>query len=252
MSKNLFSLHLFLGVVLSISVQGIAQENVKTLYPTDSIVSRYHNDWTQKHYQGRIQAFEKDPLSFDEIVFIGNSITEKGGDWAEKFEMDDIRNRGISGDLSDGVLKRLAEPIHFKPRAVFLLIGINDLFNMYHDVENRHNLKYDRIVPSVEYIANNILKIAKEISAKSPSTKVYVRTVLPTRREFLMDDIAHLNDLIQRNEKEGFYTVIDLYSEFVDKDGMMIRDFTVDGVHLTEEGYSHWVSVEKSILELLQ
>lgn len=252
MEKDIFWLQLFLCILLSFPVQGVAQEVSKDLYPTDSIVSRYHNDWTQRHYRERIKAFQEDPINFNEIIFIGNSITEKGGDWTEKFGIDHIRNRGISGDLTDGVLKRLGETTYFKPKAVFILIGINDLFNIYHDVENSHNLKYDKIVPSVKYIGKNILKIAKKIHAESPSTKVYVRTVLPTRREFLKDDIVHLNELIRRNEQKGFYSVIDLYSEFVDEDGMMIKQFTVDGVHLTEEGYAHWVSTEKPILESLK
>ena len=58
------------------------------------------------------------------IIFIGNSITEGGKNWSEKFNIPNIRNRGISGDVTDGVLERLDEIIFFKPKAVFILIGI--------------------------------------------------------------------------------------------------------------------------------
>ena len=37
-------------------------------------------------------------------------------------------NRGISGDFTNGVLARLEEITHYKPKAIFLLIGVNDLF----------------------------------------------------------------------------------------------------------------------------
>ena len=139
-------------------------ESLEKLYPNQKIVSRYHNDWTQKYYPKRIQEFKKESLEFGEIVFIGNSITEGGKDWSAKFGINHIRNRGIAGDLTDGVLQRLDEIIYFKPKAVFILIGINDLFNLHHNEDNR-SLKYDKIVPSTGYVAKNILKIAKKNSS---------------------------------------------------------------------------------------
>ncbi len=220
------------------------------LYPTKEIVSRYHNDWTQKHYRERIKVFMNEPLSYNGIVFIGNSITEKGRDWTNKFDLPNIFNRGIAGDVSDGVLKRLDEIVYFKPKAVFLMIGINDLFNKhYKDGDGR--FKYDKIVPSTDYVAKNILKIAKTIHHKSPDTKIYVRTILPTRRDYLQEDVPIVNKAIKNNEIKGFYTVIDLYSQFVDKDGQMKKDLTVDGVHLSEKGYKKWVDFEKPIIEQL-
>ena len=71
-------------------------------------------------------------MNFNEIVFIGNSITEGGKNWSEKFNIPNIRNRGIGGDVTDGVLERLGEIIFFKPKAVFILIGINDLCKPLH------------------------------------------------------------------------------------------------------------------------
>jgi lysophospholipase L1-like esterase len=252
MQKYLFILVL---IICSPVAQSQKKETVKNslndLYLSDSIVSRYHNNWTQVHYRKRVNIFKNEPLSFHEIVYIGNSITEKGGNWSERYGKDHIRNRGISGDVTDGVLKRLDEITHFEPRAVFILIGINDLFNMHHEEDKRSNLKYDKIVPSTKYVGKNILKIAKTIHCKSPRTKIYLQTILPTRREFLKDDIIAVNSLIKRYEKKGCYTTIDLYSQFVDEEGMMIKDLTKDGVHLNEKGYERWVSFERFIIESL-
>jgi len=252
MKKSLFFL---VAVVFCIntfgqSTQLTTKEKAK-LYPTKEIVSRYHNDWTQKHYWDRIKVFMNEPLEFGDIVFIGNSITEKGRDWSEKFGILQVRNRGIAGDLTDGVLKRLDEIVYFKPKAVFILIGINDLFNLHHD-EDGGRFKYDKIVPSPEYVGKNILKIAKVIHRKLPETKIFVRTVLPTRRDYLKDDILVVNKMIRANEAKGYYKLIDLYTQFVDADGDLIEDLTVDGVHLSEKGYEKWVAFEKPILEELQ
>lgn len=227
-----------------------AQNTNPELYPTDSIVSRYHNDWTQKHYRERIAQFREEPLDSAEIVFIGNSITEQGRDWSEKFGIDHVRNRGIAGDVTDGVLHRLEEITYYKPKAVFILIGVNDLFNLHHNADDRSTLKYDLIVPSVEYVADNILNIAKQITKKSPETVVFVRTVLPTTRPYLKEDIVKLNGLISKYELKGYYNVIDLYKEFVDANGEMTKEYTTDGVHLNEAGYTHWVAFEKPFVEL--
>lgn len=250
--KNIFLVLLFLVLYINSFGQLSQRETLKMerLYPTKSVVSRYHNNWTQKHYPKRIQEFIKNPLEAGEIVFIGNSITEGGQDWSKRFALDHISNRGIAGDVTDGVLKRLDEIVYFKPKAVFLLIGINDLFSFHHKEDNS-SLKYDKVVPSPEYVGENILKIAKMIHRKSPETKIYVRTLLPTRREYLKKDILLVNEMIKKNETEGIYKVIDLYSQFVDAEGELTKELTKDGVHLNEKGYEKWVNFEKVILESL-
>lgn len=245
-----FTLYITCAFITLFITPGCAQNERPELYPTDSIVSRYHNDWTQGHYRERIAVFMEQPLDSAEIVFVGNSITEQGKDWSEKFGTEHVRNRGIAGDVTDGVLKRLAEITHYKPKAVFILIGVNDLFSLHHDADNRHDLKYDLIVPSVEYVADNIMQIVREIRRESAYTIVHVCTVLPTTRAYLKEDIEKLNKLISKNEAKGSYTVIDLYSEFVDKDGYMKKEYTTDGVHLNEAGYQHWVEYEKPFIEL--
>lgn len=251
--KKIF-LSLFL-IALSNSTFGqslpLPTENLSKLYPTKKVVSRYHNDWTQKHYPKRIQEFKKQPLEYGEIVFIGNSITEGGHDWSARFGFNHIRNRGIAGDVTDGVLRRLDEIIYFKPKAVFILIGINDLFS-FHYKEDNPALNYDKIVPSPEYIAKNILKISKIIHRKAPVTKIYVRTLLPSRREYLKKDIPLVNQMIKKNEVKGYYEVIDLYAQFVDTHGELPKEFTKDGVHLNDKGYEKWINFEKSIIEGLQ
>ena len=247
----------FLALITFIALGGplIAQsdraliENADKLYPTKPVVSHYHNNWSRNHYAGRIEAFMKEPLNHGEIVFLGNSITEQGGDWSKKFGVKNIRNRGISGDVTDGVLKRLDEIVYFKPKAVFILIGVNDVFNIHHEKDTV--LIYDKIVPSTDFIGENILKIASIIQKKSPQTKIFVRTILPTNRSFCREDILAVNRLIKKNESKGVYRVIDLYPEFVDSEGGMRDEFTTDGVHLSEEGYTQWVQFEKPIIAQL-
>lgn len=59
--------------------------------------------YNQFYYQ-RSTLFEKLPIDSDDIVFLGNSITN-GCEWHELFNNPNIKNRGISSDVSMGGLR---------------------------------------------------------------------------------------------------------------------------------------------------
>lgn len=143
---------------------------LESLYPRQDLMLEYQDDWGRNNYKKIIKEFKKNPLEFDDIVFLGNSITAEGEDWGRRFGYSKIKNRGIGGDVTDGVLARLDEIIYFKPRAVFLLIGINDLWNN------------TPTIPKPAYIGTNIIKIADIIKRRSSDTKVYIQTVLPIHK----------------------------------------------------------------------
>tara|TARA_R110002126_G_scaffold291752_1_gene456837 strand:+ start:10560 stop:11291 length:732 start_codon:yes stop_codon:yes gene_type:complete len=201
------------------------------LYPSSDLVISTHSDWTKTHYPQRIAEFKANPLDFGDIVFIGNSITEQGENWAEKVNNPKAKNRGIAGDTTDGILARLNEITFYKPEKVFLLIGINDLF---------HN------PDAVEKIHENILKIVDEVYTKSPNTQIFVQTVLPTTTENLIPKIKDLNAALKSSAFEEPFTFINLHQRFVLLDGKMNMDFSTDGVHLNEKGYEIWSEIIKN------
>ena len=143
-------------IFLLIPIISFAQEDslkntsaLDYLYPKKDLVFQYQDEWGKGNYKKLIEEFKKQPLDFGDIVFLGNSITAGGKDWSERLNEPNIKNRGIGGDVTEGVLARLDELIYFKPRTVFLLIGINDLWNLTPDN------------PPAEYVGENILKIAQ-------------------------------------------------------------------------------------------
>ncbi len=224
-------------VLIVIGLTGCAPTSDK-LYPSEDQVIQYHSKWTKVYYPKRIKVFMENPLQRGDIVFLGNSITQQGGDWSDKFGRNDIKNRGIGGDVTDGVLARLGEICHAKPKAVFLMIGIND-------INNWHN---DWGIPSPEYVGQNIPKITKAIHKGSPRTKIYVQTVLPTDLPPVKDAIVKVNNMIRSAEKKGHYIVIDLYSAFAGPEGFIKPELTTDGIHLTQAGYDLWVSMVEKYL----
>ncbi|MDC0210756.1 GDSL-type esterase/lipase family protein [Flavobacteriaceae bacterium] len=209
---------------------------IDRLYPTQELVIKQHDDWGAGNYKKVIEEFKSNPLNYDDIVFLGNSITAGGKDWSKRLNYPNIRNRGIGGDVTNGVLARTDEITYFKPKAVFLLIGINDLWN--------NNDTYS----SSEYIANNIKKIAQIINVQTPKTKIYIQTVLPTDKEKHKNNILKINEIIKANEKENPYQIIDLYSIFVNENGLIKSGLSTDGIHLNEKGYDTWVEFIKPIV----
>ena len=217
-----------------INITKSANGDTDSLYPSPDIVIPYHSAWTKTHYIERIAEFKANPLQFGDIVFIGNSITEQGGDWGQRFNNPKAKNRGISGDVSAGVINRLAEICYYKPEKVFIKIGINDLF---------HN----ELTP--EYIANNIKLIVDKIHLESPETKIYVQTILPSRDNSPpKEKIIATNAILKAMTPSDNLKIIDLFSVFANSNNLMNTGLTKDNLHLNETGYDLW---ENSIREFV-
>ena len=240
--------HYLLITFLLINTQVIIgqEKNIYEYLPKNNEHLIHHDDWGKNNYNKLLDEFNSSPLNKGDIIFLGNSITAEGKDWSSRLGNSIIRNRGIGGDTTDGVLARLGEIIDSNPAAVFLLIGINDLYN--NTIEK----------PSVSYIANNIIDIAKKIKSSSSNTKVYIQTLLPISKQksfkyydLYNQNIKKINKIIIENQQQGLYTVIDLHSLFVDNKGQLRSDLTYDGLHLNEQGYLVWSNFVKPIIDLL-
>jgi len=226
----------FRYLIIFISLNFLNSQS-QNLYPNIGTEIMFQPEWAKKLYYDRIEVFKQDTLRFNQIVFLGNSITEGGKDWNEKFGVVGISNRGISGDSTDGVIARLNEIIHFSPKAIFLLIGINDIYN--------------ELTPSTDYVANNILKIIKRINRELPETKIFLQTILPVEKEVYKDKIIAVNGMIKTFVSQSKFEIIDLYSIFVNKEGKMKKELSYDGVHLNDKGYSVWVDhIRPTVLNL--
>lgn len=241
-------LRIFVAIVFFMSLKACAQSSINqneledssltcsipsSMYPSDKIVIATHTAFTKKHYPERIALFMQNPLSKNDLVFLGNSITEQGGDWGKRFNNPKAKNRGIAGDTTDGVLARLGEISYCEPKQVFILIGINDLF---------------RDDMTSEKVSNNILKIVNQIHEKSPNTSIFVHTILPTSTVRIKEKIQTTNTLLRNATSNNPFQLIELHTEFTDKDGLMNMNLSNDGVHLNETGYRIWM---KKIINLI-
>ena len=186
------------------------------------------------YWHQRVSLFESLPDDKNEIIFLGNSITD-GCEWSELFHDLRIKNRGISGDITRGVIDRLDEVLASKPLQIFLMIGVNDLARGI----------------SPDSILTNFVIIVRQIKSLSPETECLIQSVLPVNPDFgkFANHVDKTNEIIEVNRKlqdlcqAENLTYIDLHSVFSIKENKLNPDFTNDGLHLTGKGYLKWKSI---------
>jgi lysophospholipase L1-like esterase len=149
-------------------------------------------------------------------VFLGDSLVERFPVY-ELFENKNVINRGIGSDTTTGVLNRLESNINNIPiHSCFLLIGHNDF-------------KYRK----VEEIFLNFRDILNKIKSK----KIFIISLLPCSDSKTNSDIKKLNSCLKFYSIQYGYTYIDVHDFFLDKNNLLLKQYTFDGVHLNIDGY---------------
>ena len=176
-------------------------------------------------------------------VFIGDSLTEFF-QVHEYFHNLHIYNRGIASDTTAGVLKRLeSNVISLMPQKIFLQIGTND-FNKRH---------------AITYITNNIKHIISKIKMSLPDSKIYLISLYPINPKikffgrFIIfprnnKKINRVNELLKEYSEKNGITYIDLNNKLKDKKGNLRSKYTLDGLHITHQGYQLITEVLKKYL----
>lgn len=201
-------------------------------FPLSAQNRTYSTFWHQ-----RVSLFEKLAVTNEDILFVGNSITN-GGEWAELFHNLKVKNRGISGDICMGVYDRLPSMLSGKPAKIFLMIGINDLGRG----------------ASPDSIICQTYRIIGKIQEESPKTAIYLQSILPVNESFGMFEghtrqreiIAPLNLRLKQLAEKRKVIYIDLYSHFVEPGTDKLNPaYSNDGLHLMGAGYIKWAELVK-------
>ena len=197
--------------------------------------------YTDHYYKRFLQFMDEPAIGNKDIVMLGNSLTENGGDWAARLGNKNVRNRGIIGDEVMGVYDRLHQILPGHPAKLFLLIGVNDV---------SHDLTTDTIVGMIRVTVERIRK-------EAPDTKLYLQSLLPINESFgrykrlagKTNMIPEINKQLEELAKEKGLTYINLFPLFTEKGSNVLRaELTTDGLHLKEEGYKIWVkAIRKKI-----
>lgn len=193
------------------------------------------------YYEFAIQNFEKeDKKKFppaNAIVCIGSSSMRF---WHPTIEKDlsplTIIPRGFGGsDLTDAVLfvDRIVTP--YKPRAVVIYAGENDLVQG----------------TKPEKVAEDFREFVKKVHKELPDARIYFISIKPSvGRWYIIKKIYETNRLIATDcalDKRLIF--VDMTNAMLDSENQPRPElYGIDGYHLSKEGYAIWRDVLKPIL----
>ena len=183
------------------------------------------------YYARRATLFEQLPVGKKDIIMLGNSLTD-GAEWNELLRNRHVKNRGIVGDIVQGLYERMEPILKGQPKKIFIMSGVNDV---------SHGVDGDSIARATE-------KLIVLIKTRSPRTRIYLQSMLPFnndvrewkylvgREQVVVDGNRALEQVARR---QGV-TWINLYPLFVDENGKLKAEYTNDGLHLMGEAYLIW------------
>lgn len=178
------------------------------------------------------------------VVFMGDSITA-GFKLLSQFP--NVKNMGIGGYKSTELIPLVKELRLEQPDVLFLMIGINDFLCNKRFWPHGYTIPFDKTYDVLlDLITTNL-----------PRTKVYLTSILPMsgRSEGLLiesnvlgfnQEIDVINQFIHQKAKAYKHTYLDLNRIFK-KDGLLNQTYTLDGIHLSEQGYEVYLNTLKTI-----
>lgn len=175
------------------------------------------------------------PHAVADIVMLGDSLIDWGR-WNKLLPELRILNRGVAGETSSGVLERMEEVIERQPKIVFLMIGTNDL---------THGIPIDTVVANICRIIRwlrgaSVVPIAHSIVYRAPPSDWKLNEV-----------IAEVNDRLTALCEQEEVRFLDL-NNLLAPDGLLLKEMTSDGLHLTPIAYRLWADAILDVLENVQ
>lgn len=182
------------------------------------------------YYKHRASLLRSLPPTEGKIVMLGNSLNNNAP-WAELIPLDYVLNRGISGDVIDGVCQRLDELENDNPVKIFLMTGTNDLINEPDIAAVKVWERYEHLL--------------REIRRMYPGTILYVQSILPLNPktkfyEGFNEKAAEINKLLSAGMDRYDYFYLDIAEKLSDANGDLDARYTTDGIHLSATGYFVW------------
>lgn len=177
-------------------------------------------------YQQRAEFFAQSMPKAD-LVMIGDSLTELA-EWPELLPGVNVVNRGISGDNTEALLRRLDAIERLRPKVAAVMIGINDF----------------RILrASVDEVAQRYRAIIDRL--RSGGATVLVQSTLFVNSPEALSintSVAELNRMLAQYCTEGRCDFIDL-NIALSNDGRLASEFSMDGLHPNAAAYGKWASL---------
>ncbi|OGV93264.1 MAG: hypothetical protein A3J88_01685 [Melioribacter sp. RIFOXYB12_FULL_38_5] len=151
---------------------------------------------------------------------------------------------GITSDVLRGYLNRLNYVIRYRPKIVFIMGGINDIYN-WTPVEEIFPI-YVKIIEQLK--AKNIIPV---IQSTTYAAKNYAKDWggTPESNAGRNREADKLNKMLSDYAKKNNIDYVDIIS-LLSRGGYLKDELTWDGVHFNAEAYRIWVrEIEKVLLK---
>ena len=177
----------------------------------------------------RYDAFKTLPVTSDNIVFIGNSITNMN-EWWEAFGDHNVVNRGVSGAITDEALENIEAIAVGKPKKVFIMMGTNDLGTAG--------------ICTTEHVMQNVSLMVERLQKVSPDTELYIQSLLPSGHlgsggTRTPERLQATNEALKAFCEAKDITYIDLWNDLTDV-ATNSNGMSYDKLHLTAKAYKIW------------
>lgn len=177
-------------------------------------------------------------VQFGKIVYAGSSLMEMlpiNQLMEETGCTKVLYNRGVGGFVSAELLKYIDVCIlDLKPSRLFINIGTNDLSDP--DI-------------SIDDLMQNYDKILTLVEERFPKVEIYLMAYYPVNPEAATKDmkeclkirsnlkISKANERVRKLAKKHTQKYIDLNPNLQDEQGRLRAEFTIEGLHINEQGY---------------
>ncbi len=223
--KNFISLLAFVAINHAAPIMAQKAEEVLTnKSPPSKVLAKYKKI---------LAAAQENPPPAGDIICIGSSQMEFWKTVSDDLAPLSVHNYGVGGSrmnqAADLFVENLA--IAFKPRAVILYEGSNDIAGG----------------SKPETILENFQRLHRKLHAALPETRLYVLGIVPSpgKRFEKFDDVRKANELLRNEcETQAWMKFLDTTTPLIGADGQPKAECFIPGnIHMLPAGYAVWKSV---------
>ncbi|OEE19951.1 lysophospholipase [Vibrio cyclitrophicus ZF205] len=170
-----------------------------------------------------------------DLVMFGDSITE-WAPWADIFRDVSMVNRGLAGDTTTGMLRRIDTTLNVKPKLVCFMAGINDLAQGY----------------SVDHIYQNYIEMLTTWRAQGITILVQSTLHVGNKLQGLNPQVSELNKRLQAYCEQHDIEFLDA-NRVLAPNQLLSNEYSCDDLHLNAKAYQVWAEIlQPKIKELLK
>ena len=186
------------------------------------------------YFRGRMEEFSRERHEPGCVVMLGDSLTDFAGDWSVYLPGWNVVNRGIAGDMIEGMELRLGEIASLHPSQLYVLAGCNNFVKhpgiSAEDVWQIYEHFLDSIRTTLQGVPLHIISLLP------------MHSICPDYTDF-NPKAEKMNTYLREAAPRYGYEYIDLATPLKDEAGDLKTKYTIDGCHLNEKGFRIWADL---------